>query len=70
MNYYKMMGYILNNLDLQVQNKVSNDFMKKVFVPGEPVNTPYGKGYVVEEIFRDGMKSIKVKFRYGYGVLK
>jgi hypothetical protein len=75
-DYFRMMTYILNSLDLKIENElkknevVAVNFSDKIYLPGEPVMTLYGRGYVVKEIIRDGEKLVSVKFKFGTGVLK
>jgi hypothetical protein len=73
-DYYKMMTYLLNNLDLKIESELKKteyvDYTQNVFLPCEPVKTEYGRGHVVKELFRDGIKLVQVKFRYGYAVIK
>jgi hypothetical protein len=73
-NYFKMTNYILNILDIQVNSILKNEkienLFEKVFVIGEPVKSLYGRGFVKDEGYYDGVRRVKVKYRHGYGVLR
>ena len=36
----------------------------------EPLRTPYGRGYFVSENIDSGIRYIKIKYKYGYGMMK
>jgi len=40
------------------------------FFPEEPVKTKYGKGFVINEFIENNIRFVKIKYRYGYGVVK
>jgi hypothetical protein len=63
-SYLNMMRNILIRL------KESNQNNECSFYPDEPVSTIYGKGFVVKGICREGVTLVKVKFKFGFGVLK
>ena len=40
------------------------------FFPEEPVRTKYGKGFVINEFVENNIRFVRIKYRYGYGVVK
>lgn len=73
-DYLKMMNLMLNNLDFKIQSYIKKGeivlYTDSVITKGEPVRTSYGRGYLKEEIIRDGVKLYNVKFKFGSGVIK
>jgi ubiquitin C-terminal hydrolase len=73
-DYFKMMNNLLNNIDIQDSNRLKNtpyvNFSNKTFIPGEPVRTPYGRGFIKDEIIIEDYKKIHVKLRHGCGYIR
>jgi len=40
------------------------------FFPEEPVRTKYGRGFVINEFIENNTKFVKIKYKYGYGIVK
>jgi hypothetical protein len=57
-NYFNLMKNIIDNTN-------ETDYIK-----GEPIRTIYGRGYVEDITFCEGVKHINIKFRFGRGSLK
>lgn len=73
-DYLKMMNSLLNNFDFHDLNNLKNPqtfyYRNKNNFAGEPVKTPYGRGFIQKEILFENNKNYCVKFRYGSGYLK
>jgi hypothetical protein len=70
----------LNEISLQGGNTPVNNGYAKMgtvieqhfpkYINGEPVSTPYGRGFVVDTYIYENIPFVKVKFKHGYGHIK
>jgi hypothetical protein len=66
-DYYRLLESIKNNI-IEAEGKKTEYVDDNNFFKGEPVDTPYGNGYIIEDC-NDALSKVKVQFAYGEGVV-
>ena len=65
---YKLKEEINTNYFKLIKGLIEN--MEDIYYKGEPVKSPYGRGFVEETKIYEGVDHIHVKYRFGRGFLK
>ena len=66
-DYYRLLDSIKNNI-IEAEGKKTEYVDDNNLFKGEPVDTPYGNGYIIEDC-NDALSKVKVQFAYGEGVV-